>query len=51
MVLLAGKAARHTFGPRGYRERVDWAMEGHPPNLVSIIARVARARDSVPLKG
>ena len=37
MLLLAGKAARNTFGPQGYRERVDWAMEGNPPNLVSII--------------
>jgi hypothetical protein len=42
MLLLAGRAAGTAFGPDSFQERVEWATEGSPPNLVAIIARVAR---------
>jgi hypothetical protein len=41
MLLLAGRAAGTAFGPDYFQERVKWATEGSPPNLVAIIARVA----------
>jgi hypothetical protein len=41
MLLLAGRAAGTAFGPDSFQERVEWATEDGPPNLVAFIARVA----------
>ncbi len=41
MLLLAGRAAGEAFGPASFEERVKWATEGSPPNLIDVIARVA----------
>jgi hypothetical protein len=52
MLLLAGRAAGTVFGPDSYQERVEWATEGSPPNLVAIIARVAgqTVRSATPVR-
>lgn len=41
MLLLAGRAAGEAFGPASYQERVEWATQGSPPNLIAVLARVA----------
>ncbi len=46
MLLLAGEICGTRFGPGTYGERVEWATKGSPPNILSILARVAQQQDS-----
>jgi hypothetical protein len=48
MLLLAGRAAGAAFGPDSYQERVEWATKGSPPNIVTLLARVA-GQDKKPI--
>jgi hypothetical protein len=47
MLLLAGQVSGETFGPSSYKERVVWATEGSPPNILSVLARVARKQQAL----
>jgi hypothetical protein len=50
MILLCGSARGVTFGPDGpssYFERLKWATEGRPPNIVAVIARASQAKKHV----
>lgn len=46
MLLLAGQVAGEKFGPSSYKDRVVWATEGSPPNILSVLARVARKQQA-----
>jgi hypothetical protein len=44
MMLLTGLVMGEKFGPCTYRERIAWAAEGSPPNIVNLLARLVEMR-------
>ena len=47
MILLCGGARGVTFGPSSYFDRLKWATEGSPPNIIAVIARASQAEKHV----
>jgi hypothetical protein len=44
MMLLTGVVMGAKFGPGSYRERLAWAVEGNPPNIVNLLSDLVERR-------